>query len=302
MIATRITPKFICQCLAISLISRVGAYLVWLLIGTPVPLSRWWIAENALKTGFLCFAFFLALILNLEVAKEYRQTTLLRLAWLSLAANAGISVVRMIVESSLWNLAWPGYLRSPLWGLLQHLTIVPANLFLLLGLLTMWWAYSQVRLGFTVEARDYAAILGILVLIILLIIYRDGLSEARSPYVLSRWLQLGGLVLLSLSAAASCVLHRQAMQMGGGKLAVTLRFLAIYTLLRGGLVLIQAEYRVALLDGRSANSLYPVLFDLGWQLVPWIVALAAAHRVEMTTLAAKELQQQRASRAALVSA
>ena len=181
--------------------------------------------------------------------------------------------------------------------MLQHLAIVPANLILLLGLLALWSAYQQAELGFTIEKRDYAVLAGILAMSFLFIFYREGLSEAHSPYAVSRWLQIGGLVLLSLCAAASFVLHRQTTQMGGGKLAVALRFLTFYALLRGALVLIQAEYRVGLLDGRATNKFYPILFDVGWQAVPWIAALAAAYRVELTAHAAKELQQQRAARA-----
>lgn len=301
MTTTRFTPRIIWLCLALSLGLRLAVHLSWQ-IGGGVKSGSWlWIVENGLKTGFVCSAYVLALWLNLKNAREYRQARWLHIAWLALAANAGISIVRMIGESSLWNLSWPGYTRTPLWGLLQHLAIVPANLFLLLGLLTMWWAYQHSGLGFTIERRNYLVIAGILALMVLLMVYREGLSEARSPYAVSRYLQLTGLVLLSLCAVAGFVLHRQTTQMGGGKLAVALHFLTLYALLRGGLVLIQAEYRVGLLDGRPANKLYPILFDLGWQAVPWIAALAAAHRVELTTQAAKVLQQRRAARAALAT-
>jgi hypothetical protein len=92
-----------------------------------------------------------------------------------------------------------------------------------------------------------------------------------------------------------------AMQMGGGKLAVALRFLTLYTLLRGGLVLLQAGQRMTLLEGQQASGPYSVFMSLCWQAVPWIAALAAAYRAEMTVHAARELEQQRAARAALVS-
>jgi hypothetical protein len=246
-----------------------------------------------IKTGFLCLAYGLALWLNLEIAAEYRQTRWLRLAWLALAGNAGVSIVRMVVESSLFNLIWPGYTRDPLWGLLQHLAIVPANAFLLFGLLAMWWAYHEVGLGFALEKRDYAAIAGILGLLLTLMVFREGLSEARSPYAVSRWLQLSGLALLSFSAAASLATHRMAMQMGGGKLAVALRFLTLYTLLRGALVLLQAGQRMSLTEGQQVSDSYSVFMNLCWQAVPWIATLAAAYRVEMTVHAARELEQQR---------
>jgi len=260
-----------------------------------------WVTESAIKTGFLCFAYALALALNLEIAAEYRQTRWLRVAWLALAGNAGVSIIRIVVESSLFNLVWPDYTHSPLWGLLQHLAIVPANAFLLFGLLAMWWAYHQVGLGFSLEKRDYAAIAGILLLLVSLIVFREGLSQALSPYALSRWLQLIGLALLSLSAAASLATHRMAMQMGGGKLAIALRLLTLYTLLRGVLVLVQAGQNMSLTDGQQASGAYSVFMNLCWQAVPWVATLAAAYRAEMTVHAARELEQQRAARAMLVS-
>jgi len=298
MIAARITPKIVWFGLALNLCAWLAVHLPWRAGLTP----RVWMAESAIKTAFLCAAYGLALALNMEIAAEYRQTRWLRVAWLALAANAGVSIVRIIVESSLLNLIWPGHTRAPLWGLLQHLTIVPANAFLLFGMLAMWWAYHQVGLGFTIEKRDYAAIAGILGLIVALVVFREGLSEARSPYALSRWLQLSGLALLSLSAAASLVLHRMAMQMSGGKLAVALSFLTFYTLLRGVLVLIQAGQRVSLMEGQSPGVPYSLFVGLCWQAVPWVAALAAAYRAEMTVHAARELEQQRAAKAVLASA
>jgi hypothetical protein len=297
MIATRITPKVVWFGLAFNLCAWLVAHMPWRAGLT----EHLWVTESAIQTGFLCFAYALALALNLEIAAEYRQTRWLRVAWLALAGNAGVSIVRIVVQSSLFNLISPGYLHSPLWGLLQHLAIVPANAFLLFGLLAMWWAYQQVGLGFSMEKRDYAAIAGILLLLVSLMVFREGLSQALSPYALSRWLQLIGLALLSLSAAASLATHRMAMQMGGGKLAVALRLLTLYTLLRGVLVLVQAGQNISLTDGQQASGSYSVFMNLCWQSVPWIAALAAAYRAEMTIHAARELEQQRVAKATLVS-
>lgn len=284
--------------MALNLCAWLACHLPWRAGLTP----RLWVAEGAVRTGFLCLSYGLALALNLEIAKEHRQTQWLRFAWLALASNAAVSIIRIVVESSLFNLIWPDYTRDPLWGLLQHLTIAPANAFLLFGLLAMWWAYHQVGLGFAIEKRDYAAIAGILILLVALMVFREGLSQARSPYPASRWLQLIGLALLTCSAAASLATHRMAMQMGGGKLAVALRFLTLYTLLRGVLVLIQAGQRMTLMDGQQGSDSYSLFIQLCWQVVPWIAALAAAYRAEITVHAARELEQQRATKAALASA
>ena len=297
MISSRITPKLVWLGLALNLCAWSAVHLPWRAGMAP----RLWVAESAIRTGFLFLAYLLALALNLEIASEYRETRWLRVAWLALALNTGVSAVRILVESSLFNLIWPGYTRDPLWGLLQHLTIVPANAFLLFGLLAMWWAYHQVGLGFKIEKRDYAVIAGILILLIALMVFREGLSEARSPFAMSRWLQLIGLTLLSLSAAASLATYRMAMQMGGGKLAVALCLLTLYTLLRGVLVLVQAGQRISLPDGQQGSASYSIFIMLCWQLVPWIALLAAAYRAEMIVHAARKLKQQRAEKAVLAS-
>jgi hypothetical protein len=298
MIAARITPKIVWFGLALNLCAWLACNMPW----RAGLAARHWVAEGAIRTGFLCIAYGMALALNLEIAAEHRQTRWVRFAWLALAGNAAVSIVRIVVESSLFNLIWPGYTRGPLWGLLQHLAIAPANAFMLFGLLAMWWSYNRVGLGFAIEKRDYAAIAAVLGLFIGLMVFREGLSEARSPYAVSRWLQLIGLALLTFSAAASLATHRMAMQMGGGKLAVALRFLTLYTLLRAALVLLQASQRMALMEGQQSSGPYSVFMDLCWQAVPWIAALAAAYRAEMTVHAARELEHQRAAKAILASA
>lgn len=278
---------------------------VWLAVHLPAKIGvteHYLLWEGLLRTVALCVAYTLALTLNLEIAAEYKNALWLRLGWLALAGNAACSIVRMLIESPLLNLVSPGYTRSPLAGLLQHVAILPANAFLLLGLLAMWQAYHQVGLGFTIERRDYAAIVAILGLMVALLFFRQGLSEARSPYLSARYLQQGGLVLLSLGAAVSLVLHRIAMQMVGGKLAVSLRFLTLYTLLRAVLVLIQALFRLISPELNHPLSTISLFLDLGWQAVPWLAALAAAYRAELTVHAARELAQQRAAKTALVSA
>jgi hypothetical protein len=297
IVAPHITPKVVLYGLALN-------FSFWLVVHLPFSLGwtpRLLIYEGAVTTCFLFWAYLLAMALNLEIAGEYKDARWLRISWLALAANAGISVIRIIIESRLFDLIWEGYRNGYIYGLLQHIAIVPANASLLLGLIAMGWSYHRVGLGFKIENRDYAAILALFALIILLFYFREGLSQAQSPYLISRYLQLIGLVLLTLSGAASLVLHRMAMQMEGGKLALVLRFLALYTLLRGVLVLIQAVRRLDIPELSGVESIPTLVFDLGWQAVPWMAALAAAYRAELTVNAAKELREKRAAKAQLAS-
>ncbi len=260
------------------------------------------LTEGAIKAAASILAYALALALNLEIAAEYRHTAWLRAAWLALAANAGLSIARTIVESALLNSVWSQYTSSHLRGLLQHLVIIPANGFLLLGVLAMWWAYHRVGLGFAIKRRDWAAMAGILALILALLAFRENLSEAQSPYLLGRYLQPAGLVLLSIISAVSLALHRLAMQMGGGKLAVTLRWLMVYVLLRSALVLEGALRQEFLPELSQSYGPGHYFRNICWQAVPWVAALAAAYRTQLTVRAAKALAQQRAVKATLAPA
>jgi hypothetical protein len=296
MLTARITPKVVFAGLATQLGLWLAVNLPWTLGWT----GRHFSTAYTIRLALSCLALGLACAMNLEIAAEYRKARWLGVAWVALAGNAGISVLRMIAESPLWHLSWPAYSAS-LRGLLQHLAIVPANFALLVGVAAMCWAYHQVGLGFEIEQRDWWMVGGIAALLIGLMTFREGLTEAQSPYLSSRYLQLSGLVLLALVSAVSVVLHRMAAKMGGGRLATVLRVLTLYALLRSALVLLGALHPERFISP-SMNILRGYFFELGWQAALWLPALAAAYRAELTVHAARELTRQRAAKADLVSA
>ncbi len=230
-------------------------------------------------------AFVVAFALHLEIAKEYRRTPLLHFAWIALAANAGISVIRMILEGPWLTLVWSEYDRH-LRGLLQHQAIVPANLALLTGVIAMCLAYHRVGLGFEVTRRDYVLMATSAVLLIALLTFREGLTEAQSYYLAGRYLQQFGLVLLALISAVCVLLHRMAIQMGGGQLAKVLMLITLYALVRSSLVLLSA---VRPAFSPNAEPLMKCCIELGWLFTVWLPALAAAYRLEMTINAAQKL-------------
>ena len=294
MLASRLTPKVIAVCLGLNVVLWLAFDLAAL--GSGVRLRTVYAVIRVLAG---MFAYGCAFALNLEVANEYRQAFKLRLAWLALAANAGIFIFRPLVETRFWDLFVPGYMGGPLHGLLQHLLIVPGNVCILIGVLAMWSAYHEVELGFRIERRDYLMMAGVIAMVLAMLVYRENLTEAQSPYLASRILQLAGLVLLAICSAMGLVLYRLAVQMGGGRLAVALRLLTIYVLLRGVLVLLRALKLEYFPEWAGWPDRF--LFEVGWQIVPWVAALAAACRAELTVKAARELEQRRAARSALAS-
>ena len=283
MLATRLTPK--------TLLLMLLPLLALLLLAQLSSSFDWWPHERALASRLRntasIFGFALALLLNLEIAREYRQTPLLRLAWLALAANAGLSVIRMMLEGHWLQLIWSGY-TTPVRGLWQHLAIVPANLCLLVGLVAMCLAYHRVGVGLEIARRDYAMIAVIAAVLIALLTYREGLTEANSPYPAGRYLQQLGLMLLALISAVSVLLHGMAIRMGGGLLARVLMLITLYALGRSSLVLLNA---IAPLLHPDARLFIKLVIELGWLTVVWLPALAAAYCMQMTVDAVRETRQ-----------
>lgn len=279
---TRLTPKTIWMAL--------GLQLALLLVARLAGIFDWWPHHRGLAGEFRntasIVAFAVALALNLEIAKEHRRTPLLHLAWLAMAANAGISILRMILEGPWLGLIWAGYDRN-LRGLFQHLAIVPANVALLVGVLTMCWAYHRVGLGFEIARRDWLMMAVIAAVLIALLTFREGLTEAQSPYPAGRYLQQTGLMLLALVSAASVLLHRMAISMGGGQLAKALVLITLYALMRSSVVLISAITPTLRPDARFFVSTF---VELSWLAIVWLPVLAAAYRMQMTVDAVREIR------------
>jgi hypothetical protein len=262
---------------------------------SPIP---WLVAVEAVVLALGgALAYGLALKLNLEIAAEYRNVRWLRLAWLMLAANAGLSILRPILMQGINSFVEEPQNKALL-GLLNHLLIFPANTALLIGVLAMWWAYHKAGLGIKIKPRDYALMAGFLGLMLAIALLREGLTEARSPYSFASALQLLGLGVICIATALSIVLHRLAQQMGGSGLALSLRWLVAYLWLRNLLVLMVTVPLFLQTEDVIARRWIGHLANLFWPVVPWLLALTAAYRAELTANVARELQQRRATKTA----
>jgi hypothetical protein len=299
MFAKRLTPRVVAFGLGLEVLLLMGLYLPAALGWT----SRLRLTEAMVMTVAGVMAFGIALLLSLEVAAEYRQARWAHLAWLMLAANAALSLLKRSAGSPLFDFLSEGYRTSPLRGLLDNLLVVPANLCLLAGLLAMWWGFRQLGMGFKIELRDRAAMAGVAALFLMLLVFRGSLSQGQSPYLASRVLQPLGLGLLAVISAFGVVLHRYAVRMGDGKLAMVMRWLMFYVLLRGVLVLVRSFFspRLPLLLD-SPPGLEEWAFDVLWQVVHWSAAMAAACCAQLPVSAAEQLKQLRAARPTVVPA
>lgn len=299
MFASRLTPEVVIYGLA----GEVLLLLVFYLPAAFGVTSRFRLTEAIVMTIAGLVAYGIATLLSLEVAAEYRRSPWARAAWLLIAASAAISLLKRSAGSPLLDFMAADYRIGPLRGLVDNLLVVPANLCLFAGLLAMWWALHRIGLGFGIKRRDWLAMTGVVVVFLALLVFREDLSQGQSPYLLSRILQPVGLALLALASACGVVLHRYAVQMGDGSLAVVMRWLIFYVLLRSTLVLgraILSPLQPLMLD--SPADLDEWAFDLLWQVVHWTMAMAAACRTQLTVNAAAELKKLQAAKAAAVPA
>lgn len=287
---TWITPRLVWRLLALNLALDLALFL---------PVQFGWMAR---PTGALAgvgllggwCAYGLALLVCLKLVKEYGEVGWFHWAWLGLTANAAILLFRPLAQDTLAEVLWPDFHASPWRLLFRHALIVTGNLALGLSLLAMWWGYRRLRLGFHLRRRDFAAIAGLLILFTGLIGVRENLTEAASPFVINRVLQLVGLALLFIIAVAGIMLQRIAEQMNGGRLAVVLRWLTLYVLLRLCLVVLASLLRATYPEALWASD----VSRFAWQAVAWVFTLTVAYQMRVTLVAAEQLERVRQRRVA----
>jgi hypothetical protein len=220
----------------------------------------------ALATGFC-----------LKIAAEYRRQPALRLAWLLLAANAIVSLVRHVLDLSSLE-------QVPHIHLYRQIAITLALLFLLGGMCGMARAFLGTGLGFRIHRIDVVAVAGVFALVSVILIFHEHLSEAYVPLPASRDIQLFSQVVIAVAAALSVVLHRIILEMGGGKLAIAMRFLVAHIVGRVVLVLTGQILRPYM----ALHSNWDVLSRLAFDATIWIFALAACYRASMFTAALRQ--------------
>lgn len=291
----RITSRLVLLGLALQLGLRL---ILWLPVGWGQFSRREMLLGAVRVVGSLC-AYGLALVLCWRIADEYREAKWMRFAWLALACNAGLSLLRpFALMLTQWGQRMNFYYLPLEYGLVSRSILVPANFCLLLGVLGIWWAYREIGLGFRLNKGDFLAIVGLLGVMLALFSYSDLLIEAQEYYRITRVLQVIAQSQMVLIAAASLLLHRVAIQMGSGRMAIVLRWLTVYALWRLGLVLAVSlaryvfPHKAPLITGLAA---------FGWQAAPWLLALAVAYRAELTELAAERVTHIQKERPALAA-
>ena len=286
MAATRFTPRIVKTLLAGETLLLV-ALIILAKSGLFARHSR---LEELIGLGFGAVARGIAVTLFLGIADEYRKVRLSRLAWQALAINAGLLFIKGVVSSSVIDAFIENYHNTPWRGFLNHALGVPASVFLLLGLMGLLQSYRSAGLGAKLRGSDYVIMAVSLALFGWVLIVHKNLEEGQSPWLINRILQPLDLSLIGVASIVSVLLHRHAASISGGKLAEALRWLVIYGLMPGVLVLlvqfaVPAIQRTVSFDASPLGTL--------WRLLPWMMTLAAAVRAEVTSDAVAQVTRLR---------
>lgn len=284
---TRITPR-------VTLYAALVLAVCWSAVRVAGNVGWWRPAWGTPESAVFIFeaivAYTIALALCIHIAAEYRRSYWMRLAWLCFAVNAGISIVRHAIDNPMLNVFWPGYSETAWRGLAREVPIVFALSFMAVGIFAMARGLLQTRLGFRFERRDWAAIIGVVAILVAVIYFRHELSAARwkeMPLVLQA--QVAVQILFAITAVGSIFLYRLSMQMGGGHLAAAMRCLIAYIVLRALLVLVSMVLLPGLF-GIDADNFTTMLL---YQCTPWLFTLAAVYRYQLTSNAIRQAAEWR---------
>lgn len=222
-----------------------------------------------------------ALWFFVRILADHASGSTMRLAWMMMAWSAGFSIVRHAFEFVSYAAGWN---TTRLYTLvsLRQIPIVLSLVCLTVGLLAMWASFAALGMGIRFEWTDFACAAVILAFVPLIISSRENMLDARSVWPLIRHLQSASPVLLAAPALLVVVLHRIRQEMGGGQMALALRFVIAFLLLR----------LIALLAGVSAViHEFPIgsaLLQAGGAAAVWLFPMFALERWQMT-VAAREL-------------
>jgi hypothetical protein len=206
-------------------------------------------------------AYLIGLISCRRAAALYPRTSPMRMGWLALSGYCLLSVFRHAALNPL---------SAPLAGstdrvyLISQVFQLPALICALSGILAIWWGVYRLGLGFRVRWLEYAGV-GAAAAIITWA-FRNQLSHAQSGHGLVTNLQQVSLGLLLSIGGVGLLLHGLAMQMGGGRLAVVMRCVALFALTRALLTLAQAN-----------RESYSFLWWFCYYAVTWVFVFGAAY-------------------------
>ena len=200
----------------------------------------------------------------------------MRTAWLLMAASCAAAIVRHAYEWITFLLGWHRNNMLSTVVSLRQIPTVLALVFLTASLVFMWSSFAAVGLGMRHRVRDAVLPIAIVALTVAVLSNRQELSDDRSLYQVIRYLQWSSPVMLALPALIGLGLQQIAKEMGGGQLAISLRFLVWSLLLR--LASLLTTFTPAL----KGVSILAIAGTAAFWAAPWLFALAIVSRWRIT--------------------
>ena len=269
----RLTPRLLWFCAAVT---AAGIAVT----GASRALFPW---LSFLKMGYwnalLALAYLTAFLLCLRVYGDQVRGSRMRLAWLCLTISCVFDFVRQIFEvaGALWGLnrLLPGVMGF------RSVPITLALILLALGLIQMIPPLLATGLRLRLRWTDIFWIAAILAIVISILLQRENLSDAASPFPLLALLQALSPVLLSVSAVVIVLLYRLSCQMGHGEYAAFLTLMVLFFAARMLALLV----RVSPVISQNDFLAVPIVAMSGGG--SWLFALAILRRWELSKSADK---------------
>jgi hypothetical protein len=239
------------------------------------PHTRLATAVSTLYQPLYIIATSIALYYCLKVHADHAGCSMMRMAWLLLAASCVTTLVRHTFEWAAFLLGWWDHYLATLVSLRQ----IPSTLALVLltaGLAAMWSSFASVGLGLRFRWRDAALSVVVVALFAAVWAGRHQMNDSGSAYPLMRHLQSISLVLLALPALLCLALRRISEELERGQLALSLQYLVwslVLRLLNLGLMLVSGPHGVPVLAVCAAAAFWAS---------PWLFALAIFQRWKIT--------------------
>lgn len=203
---------------------------VCLALSAVITVSDFWyppltLLAQALQLLPILVANLLSAQLGWRIAGEYERHTPMWIAWSLISAGALANAGRVGFELAFLLTGRTNSAVSIALGLRQVL-IAGSLVMLGWGLAAMWSSFTSLRLGVRLRRADWALIGCIILLVTPVVLTRQRMNDAGSPWDLIRYLQFASPFLLAIPASLGLVLYRISREMGEGLMALALRFLA----------------------------------------------------------------------------
>ncbi len=235
---------------------------------------------------FLAFSYAISLALCLKIAGDHKGSPAMQFAWLLFAGSAAMSILRHLFQAAVASLWFPSFDRQASYIPIQ-LPMAIALVLLFAGLLSMWTAFSALRLGFHARRSDLVLVTAMLLMLPPILVG----NTDRIPAFVSGWVMIlpfAGAILLPACGGMAVLIRRIQIQMGGGDMARVLQFLIWYPGVR--LIAMLASVNPYL---RGIAPLSIVVYAL-YQTAPLLFTLALAYRWQITVKASAAIASEKA--------